>query len=459
MGSRLPLSASGPLKGRGVALPSMMDLLDDQTLFTIKARSVGKWGNTIAYDLSIQSPGDAGDNRGTVFTLSVFVTNRDGELERVETFRNLSLQGTQQGTKRVDAAINDPYSGSRYISIEGLSLGARIVPPDSETPDPVHLSGGVNPDRPNQADLLNSSLLVDEVEGPVMLNTAGYLADANAENTDEYANAYVGTVLPASALPHRDDIFVINDNCPPRANGQSAESYKNLMMNGTYLGADIGNSYSASYGPWIIIPNPRAVGTTIQTPPGGAVMGVAARIDSTIGFFRAPAGVIAGISNAVGVQTKFRDLDLGELNNSNINVIRPVVGAGIAIMGARTRKTFGTDRYISARRTLIYLKQVLRTSTQFAVFENNDQLLWASLRMSADRILRPLWEAGGLRGANSAEAYYIRCDAAINTPDVIASGEVRMEVGVALEYPAEFVVIKLTQFERGGISSEVQANY
>jgi len=124
-------------------------------------------------------------------------------------------------------------------------------------------------------------------------------------------------------------------------------------------------------------------------------------------------------------------------------------------MGARTRKTYGVDRYISARRTLIYIKEVLRRTTQFAVFENNDQRLWSSLTMAADRILRPLWEAGGLKGANTNEAYYIRCDDTINSPSVIAAGEVRMEVGVALQYPAEFVIIRITQYDRGTFSSEV----
>ena len=100
-----------------------------------------------------------------------------------------------------------------------------------------------------------------------------------------------------------------------------------------------GDSYSASYGPWIIIPNPQRVGTTIAIPPGGAVMGMMARIDATVGVFRAPAGVIAGLTNAVGVQTKFTDTELGDLNSQNINVIRSVVGAGICVMGGRTRKT------------------------------------------------------------------------------------------------------------------------
>jgi phage tail sheath protein FI len=98
---------------------------------------------------------------------------------------------------------------------------------------------------------------------------------------------------------------------------------------------------------------------------------------------------------------------------------------------------------------------VMKRTTQFAVFENNDQRLWASLRMAADRILRPLWEAGGLKGYSAQQAYYITCDDTINTPQVIASGEVHMEIGVALQYPAEFVIIRLTQFDQGGFTAEV----
>ena len=156
------------------------------------------------------------------------------------------------------------------------------------------------------------------------------------------------------------------------------------------------------------------------------------------------------------MDTKYTDSELGDLNSANINVIRPVQGVGVAIMGARTRKIYGADRYISARRTLIYIKESIRRSTQFALFENNDQRLWSQLIMTAERLLRPLWEAGGLRGANATEAYYIKCDDTINTPSVIASGEVRMELGVALEYPAEFIVVRVTQYESGGFAAEVQ---
>ena len=248
--------------------------------------------------------------------------------------------------------------------------------------------------------------------------------------------------------------MIINDSAPPRLPNQDSGAYATTIQ--STLGANLGDSYSASYGPWIIIPDPRRVGTTLICPPGGAVMGMMARIDATVGVFRAPAGVIAGLNNAVGVQTKFTDSEMGDLNSRNINVIRSVVGAGICVMGGRTRKTYGADRYISARRTLISIKESLRQSTQWAVFENNDARLWSGLRMTADRILRPMWEAGGLAGASQADAYRIRCDSTLNTPSVIQSGEVRMEVSVALEYPAEFVIIRITQFDRGtGSTSEI----
>ena len=185
----------------------------------------------------------------------------------------------------------------------------------------------------------------------------------------------------------------------------------------------------------------------IPIPPGGAVMGMMARIDATVGVFRAPAGVIAGLTNAVGVQTKFTDTELGDLNSRNINVIRSVVGAGICVMGARTRKSYGPDRYVSARRTLIYIKE--SAAAQHPVRRLREQRR-APVVVAADHRRPHPAPAVGARVACVAqrrtEAYYIRCDATINTPSVIQSGEVRMEIGVALEYPAEFVVIRITQF-------------
>jgi phage tail sheath protein FI len=52
---------------------------------------------------------------------------------------------------------------------------------------------------------------------------------------------------------------------------------------------------------------------------------------------------------------------------------------------------------------------------------------------------------GGLRGDTAAQAFYVKCDVENNPNESIAQGEVHIEVGVALQYPAEFVVINLSQ--------------
>ena len=434
--------------------------LGDLKCFKLTAISTGLWGDGLKYALTTQDsvnvnpePPPATPIYHDVFALQILLTNSEGTNEVVETFSGLSVIGDIAGTRRIDAVINDAASGSSYVRVSGVN---ELQPrPKVTDPNPVAFDGGVDPNIPNEDTFLASAALVEKIEGPVTLNICGYVQDAATVGTGDAV--YVSASFDPSTVPDRSDLFVVNDSAGPREPLMASSEYKGIIATGP-LSDYAGSSFVAAYAPWIKVPHPQRVGTVIDIPPGGSVMGVMSRIDSTIGMFRAPAGVIAGLTNAVGVQTKFTDTELGDLNALNINMIRSVIGAGIAVMGARTRKSYGADRYISARRTLIYINETLRRSTQFAVFENNDERLWSSLRMSADRILRPLWEAGGLRGANAAEAYFIRCDGTNNTPAVIQSGEVRMEVGVALEYPAEFVIIRITQFDRGTFTAEVPPN-
>jgi hypothetical protein len=435
---------------RGTSATITVNDVSPAKCFDLIAQSAGTWGNTLQYALTVQSTVGIAPNDANVFALQVLMMNSEGIYEIVETFSSLSMNGSIPGTRKVDSVLNDSVAGSQYLICANVDA-TKLKP--VATASPRSLVGGIDPKLPDAAAMMASAQNVSKLEGPISLNICSYLTDSSKADSVDVGTVFIGATVPSSAFADRQDIFIVNDSAPPRAPGTSSSSYKTSLQSS--LGANPGDSYSASYTPWIIIPHPSRVGTTVSVPPGGAVMGMMARVDATIGVFRAPAGVIAGLSNAVGVQSKFTDTELGDLNATNINVIRSVVGAGICVMGGRTRKSYGTDRYISARRTLIFVKEVTRRSTQFAVFENNDQRLWSSLRMAADRILRPLWEAGGLRGPNAASAYYIRCDDSINTPAVIASGEVHMELGVALEYPAEFVIIRITQFDQGSYSTEV----
>ena len=150
----------------------------------------------------------------------------------------------------------------------------------------------------------------------------------------------------------------------------------------------------------------------------------------------------------VATEKSFTTAELDSLNGATfpVNPIRQVPGAGISVMGARTLKQDGTaNKYVNMRRSLIYIRKSLQNLTEFALFENNNEQLWGRINTTLNTFLNEYRNQGGLRGNTPTDAYFIKCDAENNTAASIASGEVRIEVGVALQYPAEFVVINLSQ--------------
>lgn len=218
-------------------------------------------------------------------------------------------------------------------------------------------------------------------------------------------------------------------------------------------------SRAAVYYPHIYIKDPvgRSGASVRKIGPSGAVAGLFLDTDRKIGPFKSPAGIEVKITDAIALERSFSSSDLdalnsgvtetGVLNGKNVvNAIRNVPGAGVVIMGGRTLKQDGTaNRFINMRRSLTYLEKRLNDLASFAVFENNTETLWARLITVIGVFLNEYRNQGGLRGTTIEQSYFIKCDNENNTAASIQAGEVHIEVGVALEYPAEFVVINLSQ--------------
>jgi hypothetical protein len=218
----------------------------------------------------------------------------------------------------------------------------------------------------------------------------------------------------------------------------------------TYSASLTSSSNAAVYYPWTYIADPigRGTGALRLIGPSGAVVGLYLATDSSRGVFKAPAGIGATVSNVVSIEKAFTSADLDAMNSSNapVNPLRQIPGAGLSVMGARTLKQDGTaNKYVNMRRSLIYINKQLNNLTQFAIFENNDEALWARIRTALAVFLNEYRSQGGLRGATASQAYFIKCDGENNTAASIANGEVHIQVGVALQYPAEFIVIDLSQ--------------
>jgi len=209
---------------------------------------------------------------------------------------------------------------------------------------------------------------------------------------------------------------------------------------------------AALYYPWIEVMDP-LTNRPMYVPPSGHVAGVWCRVDTTRGVHKAPANeVLLGV-NGLGFQVTHAEQ--GALNQNGINCIRSFPGRGIRIWGARTLSSDPEWRYINVRRLFNFIAESIVEGTQWSVFEPNDQRLWTSLRISAKNFLTRVWRDGALFGATPDEAFYVKCDAETNPPEVIEAGQVICEIGVAPVKPAEFVIFRLSQFTGGNGAAEV----
>ena len=249
-----------------------------------------------------------------------------------------------------------------------------------------------------------------------------------------------GTVVSALvAFAEANGSFVVLDTDPDMVPADAV----------TYAGTVGATSHAAVYYPHIWIPDTTQVSRSAirKVPPSGAVAGTILATDAGIGVFKAPAGLQTTIPGVVALERALTSGDLDDLNNdvSPVNALRVVAGAGAVVMGARTLDQTASTRYINVRRTLLFLEKELTSRMEFALFRNNDAVLRGQITTAIDAFLNGFWNAGGLRGATRTAAYFIKCDNENNTAADIANGVVNIQVGVALQFPAEFINIQLTQ--------------
>ncbi len=206
--------------------------------------------------------------------------------------------------------------------------------------------------------------------------------------------------------------------------------------------------YTAVYFPWLTMVDPTGIKVEpINVPPSGFIIGMYAKIDGTRGVWKAPAGTEANIGGASGLLKNVTDTEQDSLNDKGANCIRSFPASGLVIWGARTLSTSSKPewRYVPVRRTAIFLEVSLYNGIQWAVFEPNDEGLWASLRLNIGSFMMRLFRQGAFQGSSPSDAFFVKCDSKTTTQDDIDAGIVNILVGFAPLKPAEFVVLKLSQ--------------
>src|SRR6266540_2929484 len=208
--------------------------------------------------------------------------------------------------------------------------------------------------------------------------------------------------------------------------------------------------YAALYYPWIEILDPLqrpaqgAPPDRLLLPPSGFVAGIYARSDIARGVHKAPANeVVLGLTRfEINVNKGRNDV----LNPEGINALRFFEGRGNRVWGARTMSSDPEWKYVNVRRLFIYLEHSMDKATQWAVFEPNNERLWANVRREVEDFLLVLWKDGALMGDKPEQGYFVRADRTTMTQNDLDNGRLIVLVGVAPTYPAEFVIFRVGQW-------------
>jgi uncharacterized protein len=242
------------------------------------------------------------------------------------------------------------------------------------------------------------------------------------------------------------------------ANAEARGAYRIAVLDGPAaqtvsqirnIRATMDSDHAALYHPWVVVANPDArpgdhsQPLELAVPPSGHVCGIYARNDAERGVYKAPANEVV-----VGALRFESNVTMGQqevLNPEGINVLRSFRGRGHRVWGARLASSDPEFKYVNVRRYFNYIASTLDNGTQWVVFEPNSEQLWERVTATVADFLYDEWTSGALLGRTQQEAFFVRCGRSTMTQNDIDNGRLICEVGMAIVYPAEFVIFRIGQ--------------
>lgn len=423
---------------------------------TVRANGPGAVGNNIRVRIGPSTtlrrsttPGQGGQALG--FRLQVFFYGTNETIPNTNEFPTTVEQNQPPPMDRFpqqmpllphedfdDLVIDDPSSPNFWDKRLRSSAFVNVqVAPDATLPTAVQvfeLQQGENGPDPTLASFQGESANVDQRQGLAALELDPYrdVSIIYAPSGPGVTDATIAAII--SHCENNRFRFAVIDSDQNQADSGSA-SLQPRNRNDT--------SYAAFYYPWIFITDPRT-NRRLKVPPGGYVCGIYARTDNTRGVYKAPAN--EPVRGALELEYDIDQRTQEVLNPRGVNAIRRFADRGIRVWGARTLSSNPLWRYVNVRRLLIFLEASIYNSTQWVVFEPNNQQLWARVRQTVILFLRTQWREGALLGRREEEAFSVAVGLGETmTDDDVNSGRLIIEVGVRPTYPAEFVIFRVFQ--------------
>jgi uncharacterized protein len=293
--------------------------------------------------------------------------------------------------------------------------------------------------RADPAPLLAGLERIGREIGPGLL----LVPDALRLPRDDYHAVAAAMLAQCDRLRDRFAILDVHGGDDPRARSVARSASLIAVFRGAVAPLEEVRSWGAAYYPWLVDAAGKAA------PPSPAVAGLFAKTDANRGVWKAPAGIEASVG-AADVAVHYSDAQQQEFGGSAsgppVNAIRHFPERAPCVWGARTLA--GEDeewRYVSVRRTAIFIEQSLRQGLQWALLEPNAPPTWQAVRSAVESFMFALFRQGAFVGVKAQDAYCVACGlGSAMTPDDIDAGRLIVEIGFAPLKPAEFVVIRIT---------------
>jgi hypothetical protein len=205
--------------------------------------------------------------------------------------------------------------------------------------------------------------------------------------------------------------------------------------------AEFDSSYAAAYCPWLdVVRNDERGLTKMRTNPSAFAAGVLADREIRFGVPFGPSNELA--VGVIDVSDAISPARHAELHPLGVNVFLRERD-GVLLTAARTLSSDPQYRQLSVRRLMMMLVRTLERELQWVVFEPNNLSLQADLRHILRSYLGRLYRANAFVGATEDEAFFVKCDEALNDQTVLDAGQLIAEIGVAPAEPLEFIVVQL----------------
>ena len=236
----------------------------------------------------------------------------------------------------------------------------------------------------------------------------------------------------------RRDVFAILST-PSGMDAQEAADYIRITLNRK-------SKYSAMYWPWIKVADPLRDNRSLTIPPLAHMAGIYSRTDNSRNVGKAPGGTVDGaLRYLIGLETNPDKGDRDTVYQARVNPMINTPQTGMAVWGVRTMSADTNFRYVNATRLFMFVEKSVFNSTHHVIFENITTSLYTQIKTQLDSFLLNLFNTGHFAGSTPSQAFLVVVDSSNNPPEVVNSGQVVVDVGIAPNTPGEFLILKFSR--------------